>query len=81
MKIKLIIACSILAVLAISSCQKCVVCTPHYYAHGVIGAPDSAFASGGTQSVKLCDKVDINSYQNGTNFQDENKDTIRFICK
>jgi len=62
--------------LAFASCHKCVTCVPYHYNLGKFGALDN-----GTQSIKLCDQLDISNYENTTNFEDAGGDTVRFICK
>jgi hypothetical protein len=78
MKLKLILAILIFT-LAISSCHKCVTCVPHLYSNGVL---DTA-VDYNTQSVKVCDKRDIDAYQSVTDLTDaaSSTDTVRFICQ
>jgi hypothetical protein len=76
MKSSLVLAFIILA-LAFSSCKKCQTCVPHAYSMGVI----SPIADTKTQSIKLCDKRDINAYESLTNLTDADGDTVRFICQ
>ena len=74
MKAKIILA-FLTITLAFSSCKKCETCVPYYYSNGTIGAVDK-FA----QAIKLCDKTDITAYEGLTNFSDQRRDTVRFIC-
>ncbi len=72
MKLKITIAITLLAI-TFSSCTKCVTCVP-YYTNGTVAT--------NTQSVKVCNKTQIEAYENGTNFTDAslNEDTVRFHC-
>ena len=74
MKIKFILAIVTL-LLAFSSCQKCVTCVPYHLVSGV------AQTDSRTQTIKLCDQIDIKAYETGTGFQDNRKDSVFFICK
>ena len=67
--------------LSISSCKKCQICTPYEYSAGVITkTPSFSF-----YPIKVCDKTDIDAYQNGTNFIKNpgtaSADTSMFICR
>jgi hypothetical protein len=77
MKLKLIIGATLFT-LAFSSCQKCVTCVPYKTVSGSLVRDDG---TGGSQSIKLCDKVDIKAYETSTSFQDANRNPIIFVCK
>ena len=64
--------------LTFASCKKCVVCNPYKTVNGNLVLDNG---SGGTQSIKLCDKIDINAYESGTSFQDANRNPVKFMCK
>jgi hypothetical protein len=76
MKSKIVLS-SALIIMLLSACTKCVTCTAYYTAGYYKGQVDKV-----NQAVKVCDKADINAYENGTNYTDPSAvDTIRYICK
>lgn len=81
MKLKFIFPILFITAATFSSCKKCVVCVPYHYDNNTLGSVDDNYATGGTQAIKLCNKRDIDSYENGTNFQDEGKHPVKFICQ
>ena len=71
MKIK-VIAVFATFLTGFASCTKCVTCVA-YYSNGTVSST--------TQSVKECNKEQINAYETGTNYTDPSGTPVRFKCK
>ena len=63
--------------LAFSSCQKCETCTPYKIVNGTV----LTTADRDAQIIKLCDKTDIDAYENLVDFKDGSNSPAKFICK